>query len=278
MAELGAPKTTKFAIGTAEVRIGPLSMANRLTQAHSIGLLDQVQLQIQQDTNELQGGFPQRPVDSAITSETNQITATYREFSRQNLSVALGHGLSNSDERGNLDTTASASAKTDDTSLTVAAPGSGAFKAGDLVVVYGAGRPENVQVLRVKSVGSATTGDGSKLTLDENTPLIHDVAVGDPVYLAAPLPVGGLTTQQYFAVQVIRMERGSNKPIGWNFWKGAVSGGLDATFGGTDYASSDLQINLLQPAATEYGADGDLSHLANIVPSYPTGMRFAPSD
>jgi hypothetical protein len=32
---LGTPKTQKYKIGTAEVRVGPLSLAGKLTQSHS---------------------------------------------------------------------------------------------------------------------------------------------------------------------------------------------------------------------------------------------------
>ena len=45
-----------------------------------------------------------------------------------------------------------------------------------------------------------------------------------------------------------------------------------------DFASTELSIKLLQPAATEYEAGKDLEHLKDIIPSHPTGIYFGGGD
>jgi hypothetical protein len=39
-----------------------------------------------------------------------------------------------------------------------------------------------------------------------------------------------------------------------------------------DFASTDIEINLLEPAASEYASGGDLVHLNNIIPTNPIGF------
>ena len=93
MANIGAAKSRKFAIGTSELRIGPLNMAGRLTQDYTVGLIDTAVLSVEQTVVDLKGGFPQTIMDSAVTDQSAQITATCREFSRRNLGIMLNQGL-----------------------------------------------------------------------------------------------------------------------------------------------------------------------------------------
>ena len=93
MAKLGAPVTSKFPIGTAELRVGPLTKAGRLTQANSVGLVDQATVEVTQNSVDLKGGFPQLLIDTAIIDQEATISATLRESSRRNIKIMLGEGL-----------------------------------------------------------------------------------------------------------------------------------------------------------------------------------------
>ena len=72
---LGSPITNKFNIGTAELRVGPMSSANKLLEAHSVGLIDSVSLNVDQEAAQLEGGFPRKLVDTAIIRQSSSITA-----------------------------------------------------------------------------------------------------------------------------------------------------------------------------------------------------------
>ena len=91
--KLGSPRTTKFSIGTAELRIGPLLEAMKLKQENSIGLIDNATVEVSQESVDLTGGFPKVLVDTAVVSQESSITATLREYSRRNLQVMLGEGV-----------------------------------------------------------------------------------------------------------------------------------------------------------------------------------------
>ena len=176
MAKLGSPISKKFSIGTAELRIGPLSSANKLLQANSIGLVDNVTLEVAQESVDLLGGFPRVQVDTALVSQTASVTATLREYSRKNFSIMLGLGVPS--VATDVATTASATGSAGGTSLTVTS--ATGLAEGDVIVVYKATQPELVQVLKCGSLAS------NVITLDADTPLVLDVAVGDVVSKANP--------------------------------------------------------------------------------------------
>lgn len=273
MSKLGSPKTTKYSIGTAEVRIGPLSLANKLTQAHSIGLLDTVTVEITQESVDLMGGFPQVPVDTAVISQTSAVTATLREYSQRNLKVMMGEAVGDfvADVNSLIVTTELAGSIDFD----VTAGQGSKFATGDMVVIYPDSRAEEVSVVRVLSVSVDT------VTLDAGTPLLFDYdGTGDTIniFKAAEVAVGAIEETNYFAVEVIQLQRGTGRPVGFNFWKGAISTGMSMGNNATDFASTDLAIKLLEPASIEYGAGADLEHLANIIPSNPIGMYFGGGD
>jgi len=268
---LGTPRTNKFKIGTAEVRIGPLTSANKLTQAHSIGLLDKVTVEVSQESVDLEGGFPKFLADTAIIRQASSVTATLREYSRRNIKAMLGAGVSGTEPTGAV-TTLSADAAVDAVSVTVTS--ATGIVPGDLIVLYPTASPEQITVARVTAVSTNT------LTLDAGTPILFDytAANGVAVYAARQVAIGDVSSTNYFAVQVIEIEKASGRPVGYNFWKSAVSTGMTDASNADDFASTDLTLKLLAPAAAEYGTGGDLEHLANIIPSHPVGMYFAGAD
>ena len=273
MAKLGIAQTTKFSIGTAEVRIGPLSSANKLTQSHSIGLLDDVTLEVSQENIDLQGGFPRTIVDTAIVSQDATVNATLREYSRRNIRVMLGEGVE-SVAATDASTTLSANAASGATALTLTAALTGASD-GDLVVVYPVGSPSDVSVCEIAS-GSG----GTSLTLNTDTPTLFAYTSGAVVYLAHHVPLGNVQQTNYFAVQFLQQERSTGRPIGFNFWKASISSGMSLSSNAEDFASTEMQIKIVEPGFQEYdsGGTGDLKHLSTIIPSNPTGLMFGGGD
>ena len=276
--KLGSPRTTKFSIGTAELRIGPLSSANKLKQEHSVGLIDNATVEVSQESVDLLGGFPKVLVDTAVVSQESSITATLREYSRRNLQVMLGEGVvATTSEPADVSTTLDASLSATGTVVPVLA--TAGFSIGDLVVIYGVadtGKAE-VSICKVTSVQTDVS-----LTMVSETPTLHDYTSGDVVYLANQVAVGNIVETNYFSCQLLQVERNTARPIGFNFWKGAIGGGMTFATNAEDFASTELSIKLLQPAATEYAAGGSpanpLEHLVDIIPSNPTGMYFGGGD
>ena len=259
---LGSPVSNKFQIGTAELRLGPLTSAMKLLQTHSVGLVDSVSVTIGQESVDLEGGFPKQLMDSAIVRQTAEVSAVLREYSRRNLKVAVGDGITTAVT--DVATTVSTNASSSATSLIVTSATS--MSAADLLVAYKPGAPENVQILRIQSIATNT------LTLDSDTPLLFDLAVGDPVFIAKQVAIGAVSQTNYMAAMVVQKENSTGRPITWNFWKASISGNLEYATNADDFASTTMTLKCLQPAASEYGVGANLAHLSDIIPSHPIGF------
>ena len=75
-------------------------------------------------------------------------------------------------------------------------------------------------------------------------------------------------------MDVIGLEHATGRPVGFKFWKCAVSGGMEYSFNNDNYAVTPLTFKILQPAADEWGAGQPLEHLADIIPARPYGMQW----
>lgn len=271
---LGAPQTSKYKIGTAEVRIGALSNANKLTQAFSVGLLDSVTVEATQTSVDLKGGFPKFLADTAIVEQAVTVTATLREYSRRNLKLMLGEGVED------VEPADFQSMMADDnilgaTTLDVTAADGASFTAGDLIIIYKKDVAEEVTVARVDSIATDT------LTLDTNTPLLHAYnGTTDTVYvvIAHAVPLGAIVKTSYFCMDVIESERATGRPLQWKFWKCALAAGMTVASNADDFASMDFQAKALAPAAADYGTGGDLEHMAAIIPANPMGLYLPGGD
>jgi len=265
MATLGSPVTNKYPIGTAELRLGALSSAGQLLQTHSVGVVDEVTVTASQESVKLLGGFPQKTITSAIISQESSVTGTLREGSRRNLSVMLGEGIpaAAADVASLVVSDEVVAATTVDVTT-----GEGtSFATDDLVVIYEDGKPDTVQHSRVVSVAvdTLTIAPGLAVAVTGTTATVH-------IFHAKAIAVGGITQTNYFSASLIQVDQSTGRPIGFNFWKTSIAGSMDYATNATDFASFALELDALQPSASEYGAGQDLEHLADIIPNHPVGM------
>lgn len=261
---LGSPQSNKFQIGTAELRIGPLTSAMKLLQTHSMGLVDSVSITIGQESVDLEGMFPRQLVDSAIVRQSAEVSAVLREYSRRNLKVAIGEGVATAS--ADVATTIASAGTAGATTIAVLAGQGPSFTVGDLVVTYKTAAPENVQILRVQSIATDT------LTLDTDTPLLFDIANADPIFIAKQVAIGAVSKTNYMAAMVVQKENSTGRPIVWNFWKASISGNLDYQTNGEDFASTTTVLKCLAPSASEWGVGQPLAHLSDILPTHPIGF------
>lgn len=271
MASLGAAKTGKFAIGTAELRVGPLTLAGKLNRKHGVGLIDSATLNVEQTSVDLKGGFPQVIMDTQVTDQSAQVTATLREFSRRNLGILLGQGLiyddSNDNENDFITTIGTGGLAANTTSIPlVAAP-----PAGSWLSIYSAADAAESVIVKLN--------DGSTTTLDTNFTSSVAFPAGSKVSRLAPISVGNVSQVQYFSVQMITIDRQSGRPKVANFWKAAIGSGMSLANNATDFASTEMVLKILQPSLADYEQVGSpLYHLRNVIGAYPMGMMGEVSD
>ena len=273
MAKLGSAITPKFDIGTAEMRLGPLTKANLLQQSDSIGLIDDATYTVNQTNVDLLGGFPKTVVDTAVTEQTATINATMREYSRRNLRILLGDGLAGTaptEVRSTLDTAADLAAGANVVNVDT---GDGAlFAADDVVIIYPEGRPQDVSVLQVLSVAvDALTMKANHVTAVDYNALTESGTVFN-IYVAHQVAIGNITRTNYFSVMLIQQENSTGQPKIVSFWKGSIGGSMEVATGSDDFASSAMEIKLLQPTVTDSAAGGELVDMVDLINLHPTGM------
>lgn len=272
--KLGSPRTTKFSIGTAELRVGPQAAAMKLKQEHSVGLIDNATVEVTQESVDLSGGFPKVLVDTAVVSQESSITATLREYSRRNLQLMLGEGVVPTASEP-LDASAVVDASLSAGGVIIPVAATAGFNASDMVIIYGNSDTTKAEV----TVGKVASVEADvSITLVAETPTLHDIVSGDLVYLANQVAIGAIVETNYFSCQLLQVERASARPIGFDFWKGAIGGGMTFATNAEDFASTELNIKLLQPASTEYASGAVMEHLVGVIPDHPTGMYFGGGD
>lgn len=273
MSKLGSAQTEKFSIGTAELRVGPLTSANRLLQANSVGLVDNTTLDVTQNAVDLVGTFPRAIQATAIIDQATQLTATLREYSRRNLTLLLGNGYiaSSADVSSTLTTDVAAAA------TLVPVTSATGFAVDDVVIIYPENNPELVTVSQVASIAindiTLKTGQETLVAYNAAT----DTSQNYVMLKAQQLAIGNILQTNYFATMVIQKEFSTGRPAIQSFWKAAIGSGMSLGNSAEDFSSTDLVIKCVDPTVADY-TTGDLSHLADIIPTNPTGMLIAGGD
>jgi hypothetical protein len=62
----------------------------------------------------------------------------------------------------------------------------------------------------------------------------------------------------YFAAQLVYIDRATSRPTVVDFWKCASGSGVDIASSGTDFSSQTWDVGLLVPTAADYASSGPL--------------------
>ena len=277
--KLGSPQTSEYSIGTAEVRVGPLTEAMRMVQARSIGLVDNATVSFNTTSVDLMGGFPQELVDTAVTQQSGSVRIAAREFSRRNLDIQLGNAISATAPTGVATTLVNtANVAADATSIVV--EDTTGFAVDDVIVIYPDGRPEDVTISQISAINTGTdtitlkTGMGTVVAYPAQTESTKDFHVFKGLGIAA----GAVTRTNYFSMMLIQQKNKSGRPIVWNVWKAANSGSMEQGTSATEYGTLNMEMKILKPSAADIGAGGDLNALASLISLYPTAFRMGGED
>ena len=277
--KLGSPQTSEYSIGTAEVRVGPLTEAMRMVQARSIGLVDNATVSFNTTSVDLMGGFPQELVDTAVTQQSGSVRIAAREFSRRNLDIQLGNAISATAPTGVATTLVNtANVAADATSIVV--EDTTGFAVDDVIVIYPDGRPEDVTISQISAINTGTdtitlkTGMGTVVAYPAQTESTKDFHVFKGLGIAA----GAVTRTNYFSMMLIQQKNKSGRPIVWNVWKAANSGSMEQGTSATEYGTLNMEMKILKPSAADIGSGGDLNALAPLINLYPTAFRMGGED
>ena len=263
MATLGSAVSDSFNIGVAEIRLGALANAGKLTQADSVGLIDDASFSMAQTQVDLKGGFPRKLVASAIVEQIGTVSMTLREYSRKNLSIMVGQGVPAAGTA--FASTITADLAVDASSATVAS--TTGFTVGDIAVIYQDGKPETVSlvIITAKTSGSISFAANSlSMALLTSGGTIN-------VYKANQVPLGAVSQVNYFSATLIQ-KHASGKPIVAAFWKVAIGGNMDYATNATDFASSKMELKVLEPTLSDVAVSGPLYTQAALIANNPFGL------
>lgn len=258
----------------AEVRIGPMTSALALKPENSIGLLNSATVAFNIESVDLEAGLPRKLYDTQIISQLGTVSMEMREYTKRNMEMLLGYAPKAYVSR--VESTLAAAVDSGTDSTCQVQPGDGAqFAQGDIVTLYPAdivnqGLVTYAEVTAPPSTDTLTLGPAS-------LPFLHDYAIGDKIFNAEPIPIGANTTTQYFTAQVLGNDRKGN-PVGFIFWKCALSSGLEVGFNADDFNTNTGELKILSPSAGDLATGGDLEHVKTQVESYPVGMAVFGGD
>jgi len=146
------------------------------------------------------------------------------------------------------------------------------FTPDDVVIIYPEGRPQDVSVLQILSVGTdaLTMKTGHVTAVDYNA--LTETGTVFHIYVAHQVPIGNITRTNYFSVMLIQQENSTGQPKVVSFWKGAIGGSMEVATGADDFASSAMEIKLLTPTVSDSATGADLENMADLINLHPTGM------
>lgn len=292
---LGSALTSKFNIGTAELRIGPVNVAGKMDASYRVGLIDNAVVSVSQESVDLEGGFPKVILDTAVVSQSSGVTATLREYSSRNINVLLGNAVAggltpSATVKGVIaDYVAPVYGSTTDGTITLTAGNVAAMNAvlpadyqlstakAPWVVFYDETDPQKTFTAKVNDV------TGEVLTIDYETApdaavLANDGANGWKLAVLQPSAIGAIQQTNYFAATLIQLQRGTSVPVGFHFWKCAISSGMEYGTNADDFASTEFAFKALQLTGSDTAAGAGSVHLSALASAYPTGMFFGTPD
>ena len=283
--KLGSAVSNSFSIGTAEMRVGSFastSVCLQLTQANSVGLVDNASISFTAEAVDLFGGFPQLIQDTAIVKQTGNVKASVREFSRRNLDLALSNGVQTTaatDVKTSLVATADVAAAV--TSITVVS-GTG-FNVADVIVIYPTGAPQDVTVTQISAISTNTltfTLVASLPTVAAYPALTNSGVITYNVFKAAGTAAGNVTQTNYFSFMMVQQNAHTGRPVVWAIWKAANTGTMEQKTSATEYGMLELDIKILQPSGADVSAGGVLNAapFPTLVGLYPAAVRLAGAD
>lgn len=246
MKDLGTAKTTDFMLSTAEVRIGDVGELFNLTSDNSIGLVKNVAITGEMESQDLGQGVQNRTIFSVITSATLNVATEVYEYTAQNL--AYGLGLASSTVATKVTTTTDAAVTGDDSVVAISVDSETGITAGDYVLI------ETSKGIMANLVASVALGE---ITVTHAVPTGVTIASGASVVKASTLDLGNPEDIFYSCAIVGKLANGSN--VVFYFPKVKIMRGFNVQFGTSDYGNMPFEIQpySLVAADADYAEFGE---------------------
>jgi hypothetical protein len=254
----GEAKTNDFLLTNATLMVGPSAdVFDLIPTTHSLGLVKNVQVSVEQSFVELTQGVQAQVVASVNTQNTAKISAEIYEYTARNLAYGAGLDGSPSTYDPITDTYALGSAITGGPSNVTLPLGTGDgadFAAGDWVLMQTTDS-DDVYVGKVASKSTDT------LTMASGYPIKRSWAVATTtVYRVHSINVGGQARQPQYGIKLVGNLPESGEPCVLIFPKVKITKGINLAFQTDNFSNMPFEFTpyTLLPADAHYAEFGGL--------------------
>lgn len=264
------PQKNAFMLASATIMMVPFGgtpVFDLVPANHSIGMAQEVSVNVESGEISLLNGVAQAVVDSRKTNVSAMISANVREYTAQNFMYAQGlSGTPVQIKRGKLASSAAAAA----TSLSVtsdpipgetasAITGTSDIPSGATLIIQDKNNPDRNFVTRTSG---ATTGTGPyAVAIAGNYALPAGVAFAadDYVWIVNEVGVADISEDQLMSVKIAGTLANFNRPIIAVFPKVRVTKGFQLSFTETEYGGMPWELRPLLLTSSE--ATGRLAEI-----------------
>lgn len=252
----GEAKTSEFLLTTATLMLGPSADVFGLTpDAHSVGLVKNVQVTAETSFVELTQGIQAQIVASVNTGNSAKISAEVYEYTARNLAYGayLDGSLTTFDQLTLTETLASTASA--GTSIALATGKGADYSVGDYGTLQSITQPDKVHVFKVASKSTDT------LTVTAGTAIptgVSFTAADTVVRKVQSIKFGSVAAQPTYGCKLVGLLPDSGQPVTLIFPKVKITKGIALAFQTDNFSNMPFEFTpyALLPADSHYSEFG----------------------
>jgi hypothetical protein len=245
----GTANTTQFLLSTATVMIGPQASAVFLNPAeHGLGLVKNVQAQVDLGFTDLTQGVQNQTVMSINTKADTKITAEVFEYTAQNLIYGAcldGNGFTSPTQT--VFALASAAVGTSPDTITLTTGMGSHWAAGDYIVLQDTTTPDRTHVGKVASVASDTLTLVAEFALETTASWPASTTTA---FQVQAIGIGALPTQPMFSCKIVGLLP-DGSPATLVFPKVKLTKGINLSFQTNNFSNMPFEFTPYQLVAAD---------------------------
>jgi hypothetical protein len=274
---MSTPRRNAFMLSSAElmlVKFGTTPVFDLEPSKHSVGLAQEIAVNLDSSNTDLTAGIAQAIVDSKRTNVQASISGSVREYTAENLLRAQGlSAAAVAPMRGKLTAAAAGGAG----SLTLVSdqmPGdaSSAIPAGGASIPAGATiliqDPNTPELVFPTKTSAASTDAGGTHTVAIAGPYAIPAGMSFPiganVWVLTDMPIGSMDQNDLFSVKIVGTLANFNRPVVAVFPKVQITKGFSLSFTETEYGAMPWEMRPMLLSASE--AAGRLTEVGTRAP------------
>lgn len=256
------PIKNAFMLSSATIMITPFGgtpVFDLQPLTHSVGMAQEVSINVESGSIDLMNGVAQALVDSRKTNVSAMISANVREFTAQNFMYSQGlSGTATQIKRGTL-SSAAAAASASLSIVSAPLPGEtasaitaiGDIPTGSTIIIQDANNPDRTFVTKTSGVATGAGPYSVPIAGAYVTPAAVAFAIGDYVWIVSEVGVADVSQDNLVSVKIAGTLANFNRPVVAVFPKVRIVKGFQLSFSETEYGAMPWELKPLLLTASE---------------------------